>query len=177
MLGILIAILTPTVRSAIDLTETTVCMNNLRQIYLAIAMYAQDHNGYWLTGSSAPIGTTYICIPWDGFNAEKKGIGFLYDQYLDNLDAFYCPARAKKVSAMHTKIYFDAPGRPYCYSDYLTIIPDGTNKLEKLKDEIPLRDRGISGEFPALFDPPGPHRRNYNKLYGDGSVRLEPSYQ
>jgi len=57
ILGILCSLLMPVLKSVRDMSRSTVCMNNLKQIGLAIVEYANDNNSYppriWLDGVSS----------------------------------------------------------------------------------------------------------------------------
>jgi prepilin-type processing-associated H-X9-DG protein/prepilin-type N-terminal cleavage/methylation domain-containing protein len=50
IIGILAAMLLPALNSARDRGKTTVCVANLKQIGIAVTMYADDHDDYYPTG-------------------------------------------------------------------------------------------------------------------------------
>lgn len=154
IIGILGGIIFSAVRGAIDSAKTMACMNNLRQIYVAIEMYAQDHDGYWIAceGGSEVQGSMSI---WNG--TDKKGIGVLYNTYLDDLNIYYCPANdAMKAS----KNNFLVPGKGSVSSYYSWTY--SVFKLEELKNSTLAADAGR----------PHKNETKSNKLYGDGSIRL-----
>ena len=50
IIGILAAMLLPALNNARDRGKTAVCVSNLKQIGVAVAMYADDHNDYYPSG-------------------------------------------------------------------------------------------------------------------------------
>jgi len=171
IIGLLIAIILPAVRGAADSAKTAACMNNLRQIYVGIQMYTDDHEGRWLalpnvpggtepsedSGNMAMESTTNI---WS--DSAPSGIGVLYNQYLDNLDIFYCPANRINIG---TKNNFGQAGDT-CASDYVSYLyssPSG-GQIEKLKKAKLVADIYTNSDNK-------PHKKGFNTLYGDGSIR------
>lgn len=93
IIGILSAILIPVVASVRDQARSSVCKSNLRQIGLAIQMYANDH-GDLTPPNNAPGGTVAMAV--GGLNPRLGGllvpepIG-LGENYLDNAGVLFCP--------------------------------------------------------------------------------------
>ncbi|HOF19496.1 MAG TPA: hypothetical protein PK082_11345, partial [Phycisphaerae bacterium] len=46
ILALLVSILMPSLRKALDLARTVVCLNNMKQMGTGIAFYAEDHEGF-----------------------------------------------------------------------------------------------------------------------------------
>ena len=109
IIAILAAILLPVLQAAQEKAVRTQCMNNMHQMGVAMAMYAQDNHDYlpWINwGSTGPAGWCYknpLPAQWTqpifnlkGFNAWAKtnviavGTGVLY-QYLQNYKVYLCP--------------------------------------------------------------------------------------
>ncbi|MDD5680851.1 MAG: type II secretion system protein [Candidatus Omnitrophica bacterium] len=168
IIGVLMALLAPAIQNAREYAKTAACMSNLRQLYFGITMYADDHNGLWLAyeGEEDPSASQGADLIWDGTN--KMGIGMLYDQYIDDANVFCCPARRTNPRPDYfTPVTdFGKPGAVFI-SDYFSITHGISNRTEDLKNEVLICDSWLN------FSDPGPHRRKYNKLYGDGSVLLE----
>jgi prepilin-type N-terminal cleavage/methylation domain-containing protein/prepilin-type processing-associated H-X9-DG protein len=59
IIGILAAMLLPALNSARDKAKTVLCVANLKQIGLAITMYADDNNDYYPYGYSGAAGTDW----------------------------------------------------------------------------------------------------------------------
>ena len=66
IIGILVALLLPAVQAARDQARRTACQNNLKQIGLALAQYANRHGGF-------PPG--YVSV-WDPLRSEETGPGW-----------------------------------------------------------------------------------------------------
>lgn len=163
VLGVLIGILAPAIRGGVDSAKTAACANNLRQFYIGLEMYAQEHDGnLWTYPPSQQGSISYSTLIW--FWDSKAGIGFLHSQYLDDLNIFYCPA--KKNSRRNEKTLFGQFGK-FCNSDYIAVTYSDI-RLENLKNEVIVEDNE-EGFWPQIILP---HRGKRNKLYGDGSIRL-----
>ncbi|MBU4377434.1 MAG: DUF1559 domain-containing protein [Candidatus Omnitrophica bacterium] len=174
IVGLLIAIILPAVRGAMDSAKTAVCMNNLRQIYLGMQMYADDHDGNNIPswpGPSGP-GVTSTTSGYIWANNMKYGLGNLYPDYIDDINIFFCPSNNKKLG----DIFDDDPpsdfgvsGKKVPCSYWTTFyLTDGVfNTMEQSKDKLIVWDKNIKGTFN------GPHRRKSNNLYGNGSIKLE----
>lgn len=74
IIGILIGFLAPGAMKLREKARRAKCQNNLRQVYLAISSYRDDHN--------------------ERFPA---GLDELYDRYIDDLEVFKCPSSPNPV--------------------------------------------------------------------------------
>jgi len=76
IIGILVGFLAPGAMRIREKARRAKCQNNLRQIYIAISSYRDDHNEQYPTS-----------------------LDQLYDKYLDDLEVFKCPTSAHPVPA------------------------------------------------------------------------------
>jgi len=74
IIGILIGFLAPGAMKLREKARRAKCQNNLRQIYLAISNYRDDHNEQY-----------------------PQSLDELYDRYLDDLEVFKCPSSPNPV--------------------------------------------------------------------------------
>jgi prepilin-type N-terminal cleavage/methylation domain-containing protein/prepilin-type processing-associated H-X9-DG protein len=78
IIGILAGILLPTLGRARESARRTQCASNLKQIGLAINMYANDNSGAFPTVSASAA------------SAEIQSLGQLYDAYITDRKVFKC---------------------------------------------------------------------------------------
>lgn len=69
IIAILAAMLLPALSKAREKARQAVCINNIRQIYLGVMMYAQDYDGY------APWFRTVLCFGLSGANEVPTSFG------------------------------------------------------------------------------------------------------
>ncbi|MBM4064682.1 MAG: DUF1559 domain-containing protein [Planctomycetes bacterium] len=86
IIGILAGILLPALGRARESARRTQCASNLKQIGLAINMYANDNNGAFPTGGNG--GTTASASTTAA--AELESIGKLFDAYITDRKVFRC---------------------------------------------------------------------------------------
>jgi prepilin-type N-terminal cleavage/methylation domain-containing protein/prepilin-type processing-associated H-X9-DG protein len=106
IIALLAALLLPALKNAREKAKSVNCVSNLRQVYLAFALYAGDYN------SSYPVmgyhGTTTMTdprmafmkeLPWLGFGGEGYNcwLWLLYP-YCQNPKVYDCPAAPRKIS-------------------------------------------------------------------------------
>jgi type II secretory pathway pseudopilin PulG len=105
IIGVLAALLLPALARARDQAKQIACVNNLRQIGIAIASYAGDYDGEIPSGHGAlgcyqcgqnvcpDRGTMFMYLKYATMSASQ-GIGFalLYEgNYTQNARLFFCP--------------------------------------------------------------------------------------
>ncbi len=86
IIGILAGILLPALGRARESARRTQCASNLKQIGLAINMYANDNNGAFPTGGNS--GTTAGASTTAA--TELESIGKLFDAYITDRKVFRC---------------------------------------------------------------------------------------
>jgi len=85
IISILAGMLLPSLQRAREMAKRTKCGNNLRQIALAISMYASSFAGSYPTSASGKGTTSY------------EDLGILYPHFLSDLDVFACPSSGDKM--------------------------------------------------------------------------------
>ena len=126
IVGVLMAIAFPMVFTAREAARRRVCMGNLRQTYLAIAMYAADNGGYtppqpgsplWALGKSFKEGMTYPCSftgnqRWrDHFGLEYT-VADVLSPYCGTDEIFVCPS------------YVPRPVEEECFAWSYVLVPN-----------------------------------------------------
>lgn len=179
IVSLLAALLSPALSKAKEAARKSVCMNNLRQMGLAVHLYANDNNAetpYYGTADLYWDETTRKTYrnSWGG----RVGMGLLYP-YLKNVNVIVCPDNKPDRS-------------PYVYRPYedfyrSTISNSGTHE-EGAVYRYRYTDQGAEsqiGEGAAkamivdinVWIPPDGwlnHRGGYNTLYKAGHVRWLP---
>jgi prepilin-type N-terminal cleavage/methylation domain-containing protein/prepilin-type processing-associated H-X9-DG protein len=85
IISILAGMLLPSLQRAREMAKRTKCGNNLRQVALAISMYASSFGGSYPTSSSGNGETVYA------------DLGILYPHFLSDLDVFACPSSGDRM--------------------------------------------------------------------------------
>lgn len=166
LVGVLAGFLVPALQGARENAKRIACVNNLRQIYFAVEMYSQDHNGSWINVSRwMPLDPTDII--WNGMTASNLGV--LYPQYIDDIKVFWCPGRniLKNPDGewVSDPYYFGQPGYKVRTNYYCYVAPPSQGMLSNLGNTVISRD---SATWP--FNQYPNHKYGYNALYGNGSV-------
>ena len=188
IIAILAALLLPVLSKAKERAWRISCMNNLRQIGFATAIYTEDNNqmlpmGFW-TLKSPPMGESTMTFANIMHSGYPTGVGILMKQKLlpETPGVPYCPSR--KTSRFSIE---GIPGSNLAWSQwnvtnasvedsYVFLGPrkmDWTNTTFCLAAEVFFKDTGEDNVYlGTFFGAPQCHKDNYyNTLFSDGSVR------
>ena len=95
IIAILAGMLLPALNKAREKARTVVCMNNLRQIGVALFLYIEDCNGFtpfsWDFGTDGPVSQNNTASPGEVYFCDK-----LYP-YIKNRAIFKCPSTHYKT--------------------------------------------------------------------------------
>lgn len=122
IIGVLAAILLPTLQQAKEKGKAAVCVSNLRQLYTAFAAYAIDNNGRVPLCGMSP-GTYY----WQTLGSSYLGSGQTYGGALNGIryPILQCPGEKGAVSfgdpSAAVKKMYDNPWLPSSYAMNLTM--------------------------------------------------------
>jgi prepilin-type N-terminal cleavage/methylation domain-containing protein len=141
IIALLISILLPSLQKAREAAKRTACASNLRQIGLAMFMYANDYKGWLPPMYQSPSATppNFRMIFSDTTAVRNNGLGLLLphpwtigsqSKYLPNPDALFCPSD-RNINERPDMIYNGENfgrgligGSTISY-EYLFIPPDG----------------------------------------------------
>ena len=119
IIGILAAFLTPAVQRAREKARRTSCASNLRQIGLALHLYASD---------------------WDesfpSIAAGAANYDALFDDYIDAVDVFICPSTADTAPSDDN---FDSGNVSYTYNS-------GVAEITPSTEAVASDDMGTNGQ-------------------------------
>ncbi len=135
VLGVLIALLLPSLSTVQETARRVACRSNVRQIGLGVAMYAQDHRGFLppsvfvpslemqsdqASGSALPgeaqfDRTMSVRLPADQAQLPDSegwdGVGLIYRlEYAHAVKVFYCPSHTGEHPLRRYASLWDDPG-------------------------------------------------------------------
>jgi prepilin-type N-terminal cleavage/methylation domain-containing protein len=188
IIAVLVSLLLPAVQKARQSAMNTKCLSNLRQVGMALQMYANENKDYALLGYRNLVYTGYYF--YDGTRYTVMG-GLFLTGHVTAPEAFYCPVQ------LDPQFSYDTPQNPWppggtgaCRSGYTTrpvrnwYIDDwpqairnngeaGCIKMSRLKDLAIASDTtGVINNAPGVRVRLMPHPRSINILYGDRSARV-----
>lgn len=125
IIGILAGILLPTLTRARESARRTQCASNLKQIGLALNMYANDNNEAFPTGGASGSSKT------DSTTAatELQSLGKLFNTYITDRKVFRCPSddavsETSVLSLTTSASSFTSTTCSYGYDDNHTLADD-----------------------------------------------------
>jgi prepilin-type N-terminal cleavage/methylation domain-containing protein len=104
IISVLVAILLPSLQKAREQAYRVSCASNIRQLLLAVNMYASEWKGYMPTwdsrkGASQGFlsdehhpGYTSVCVETIKYHGDKVHHGKLYPTYVKTGHVYYCPS-------------------------------------------------------------------------------------
>ena len=96
IIAILAAMLLPALAKAREQARRAICISNLKQIGLAVHMYANDYDEYFpadtsSVGSSLVVGCLSLLLPPE-FDSGAASGSITHTGYIESPDAFICPS-------------------------------------------------------------------------------------
>ncbi|MBF8276684.1 MAG: hypothetical protein HW390_1757 [Candidatus Brocadiaceae bacterium] len=169
IIGILAGILLPVLGKAKESARQVQCASNLKQIGLAINMYASDNGGNFPTGGSATNGTAASTTDADN---ERYSLGKLFDQYVTDRKVFKCPSDGTVVDTIGSGVMtlvpyttsatsFGSSSCSYGYDDNHTSANDTGTSIASDKLGSDASSTGLSNNH---------NHKGQNVLYIDGHV-------
>ncbi|MCM8761773.1 MAG: DUF1559 domain-containing protein, partial [Candidatus Omnitrophica bacterium] len=134
IIAILAAMLLPALSKAREKARETVCMNNLRQIYLAFQFYFQDYNEYFPCVDD-PVSTNPYYWLWMG-----RGWRRFLIPYINNLRILYCPSdrtapqKWESTSYGYSMCFYHSPQQINDMTD-----PTYTYEVVKIMPSVPQK--------------------------------------
>ena len=101
IIALLVSILLPSLQNARDQAKRVVCGSNLRQLGVAMHIYADGHDGKGPRLMGLPGGGGWGTHPTYPYNTRHwmDATGF-YPDYIDAAEAFYCPTDRSSVGTV-----------------------------------------------------------------------------
>ncbi|RMD82919.1 MAG: hypothetical protein D6820_03005 [Lentisphaerae bacterium] len=185
ILVILAALLLPALMQAREYSQRTLCLNNLHQLGLGLACYADENNGSLPPAfRSSSNFTTY----WFRYLGRYHNLGRLYHgRYIAEPAIYYCPARPAS-GQLDDALQYNGPGNRFddplkVRSSYCArfLHPNGIPmpndretswKIDEYSQQIIFSGfLPIDGWGNGVISLYAPHRsRGFNGLRGDGSA-------
>ncbi|MCK9571353.1 DUF1559 domain-containing protein [Candidatus Pacearchaeota archaeon] len=171
IIAILAAMLLPALSSAREKARQASCMSNLKQLGLAVFMYAGDYDG-WLVldqnpaDGTGPYGTNFPVVEPVGTVWQYSPLGKLLPYAGNNMNLFLCPTMVKLIP-----LRVASDRTTYCWEKYLN---GGWNlKLDKIGQPSIAMLSSEQGymDNDTLFTK-GPHTGSWNALFADGHVGI-----
>ena len=178
IIAILAAILFPVFARAREKARQASCSSNLKQLDLAMLMYAQDYDGKLRATTNYPNGP--ICTPMQEWEADWQALSYYYP-YIKNQQLYVCPSTGVgNIGPSYAQIVWN-PTAGYMWND-------GQEAMDKIGDLSPkgVAGTGIIVESSNVWvwdwqDPAGdlslfprlrtPHNEGLNIAFLDGHVK------
>jgi prepilin-type N-terminal cleavage/methylation domain-containing protein len=191
IVAILLALLLPAVFHAREAAQQTACMSNLRQIGLAIDLYAQNHHGEWpryVADSPTDMdnghwSTTKLYGPDPLPRLRFVGLGQMFPGDLRDRGVLLCPCEYRNVLFDVLRFRWDNPGSDAVWSSYVlrgwaqSYAPQSDGKYPGRKLVGCANRALVSCFFLAKPNEPGNPLHLHDKpmypvLFGAGDVQL-----
>jgi len=178
------AMLVPVLTSTREEARRTMCVSNLRQIGIALLMYADANDSFFPLEDQCG-------------NPQRRLVEGLVPSYLDTMDVFYCPSAADMEAYAQSNAYggpggdsvIDTPEnrqRRYITYRYFSVerrdtrmpLPLTLSEYPHILDSTCPSSRWIMSDWVRPDVPEFPHRQKggwgggRNVLFVDGSVRF-----
>ncbi len=167
IIAVLVAILLPALNAARTYVKLITCQNNLRQIGLAIRMYADDYNNIAPLPTGGSVGYSLTAA----YSGTPRGFKPIRDIYLKTDEVFKCPSARGKHSWPDNDWYYaywyhGPKSQQIQRSDFYYY--GGSNEVIRMETDETIH-RCFASDLPhepdkiiAPF-----HITGYNVLYGD----------
>ena len=190
IITILAAIILPVFFTARGKARSIVCTSNLRQLGMAITLYAQDYDDLYPYGvdPSDKYTTIWQGSPYQTLVTTLPLLNSVLDPYVKSPQVWNCPSdigfdyldedfggQSEPLNARPTM--FDAFGMSYLYRTEIALKNESISNLAAYDPTPPYADHGPS-EVNVLMDGNGSFHgsgfihidKRYNDLMGDGHV-------
>ena len=143
IIAILAAMLLPALSQARERARQAVCMSNLKQLGLAVMMYANDYEGYIMLAD--------MDLPNNRFRDRWNYI--LYSGYTKNAAVFVCPSEMPRKMPRDTEVFSTWNGTYGMFGKWDPPGPEGVQHYLKL-DRIPssLSLNSSPSDWPLITD-------------------------
>jgi prepilin-type N-terminal cleavage/methylation domain-containing protein/prepilin-type processing-associated H-X9-DG protein len=180
IIALLVAILLPALGSARKAAQLTACASNVRQIGLALSMYAMDNNRHMpvvIHGGGQPWANMGIWVDYSSTYNGYRSLGMLYNQeYLKGWNALYCPSQREARYMASDYVNFpqrnDGANNSRCSYNMMEYWTSANGWHTPLIDEY--EKKGILWDVFSAVETTGnlAHADKWNVLYGDGHVKV-----
>jgi len=164
IISILAAMLLPALSRAREQARRATCMNNLKQIGLAMEMYGQDNDQMYPVTTPSGYGNPRIRT-----STQNLGLGRLIPQYINNIEIFGCPS-SNYAKPQDVKNAWNGPG--VVDSAYLYRGLSGGLTNYKIDSQERREKPALVMDYNRTTTDWFNHKNEYvNILFTDGSVK------